>query len=512
MSIPLIINGTTYDYPVTGDIGWGPDATAWASGVTVGMLQKAGGLFQLLAEVDFGTSFGLKSLYYKSRTANPADSGQVRFGVTDVLNWRNNANSGNLSLAIDASDNLTFNGAILQSFTISDSSTIDLSLAGNVLSADIIAGSITNSLINASAAIAFSKLAALTSAHILVGSAGNVATDVAVTGDISIGNTGVTAYVGTLALNKGGTGQTTKAAAFDALSPMSASGDIIYGGTAGTGTRLPKGSDGQIFTLVSGLPAWVTASSGNLAITSQTSTYAIQLTDAAIFLNATGGGFTSTLPTAVGNAGKVYYVEKVIGDVSANIATIAPFGAQTIGGYAFYTLATPGEAVMLISDNVNWLVLNHYTNTAPTIFTMTIGGTTGAPTKGTIVFDVASWTRRGVFMDVRYDYRQSAAGNGGGAGAVYTFPTAGYTIGGSVTPDTGGRFPTVGYGRVSNNTSINNSTQFTCLVVAFDTTNLALVAMNSTSILGYIAQGNGSLNGELSISYSASVPINGWLP
>lgn len=64
----------------------------------------------------------------------------------------------------------------------------------------------------------------------------------------------------TIALNKGGTGQTTKAPAFDALSPMTTSGDIIYGGASGTGTRLAKGSDGQFLTLTSGLPAWATVS------------------------------------------------------------------------------------------------------------------------------------------------------------------------------------------------------------------------------------------------------------
>jgi hypothetical protein len=37
----------------------------------------------------------------------------------------------------------------------------------------------------------------------------------------------------------GGTGETTKAEAFDALSPTSAIGDLIYGGIAGTGMRLP---------------------------------------------------------------------------------------------------------------------------------------------------------------------------------------------------------------------------------------------------------------------------------
>ncbi|MHA8105676.1 hypothetical protein [Aquirufa sp. 5-AUSEE-100C1] len=69
--------------------------------------------------------------------------------------------------------------------------------------------------------------------------------------------TGVT---GTLPIANGGTGATTKAAAFDALSPMTASGDIIYGGASGTGTRLAKGTDGQVLTLSSGIPAWTTSS------------------------------------------------------------------------------------------------------------------------------------------------------------------------------------------------------------------------------------------------------------
>lgn len=66
----------------------------------------------------------------------------------------------------------------------------------------------------------------------------------------------------TIVISNGGTGQTTKAAAFDALSPMTASGDLIYGGASGTGTRLVKDSDGKVLTLVSGLPAWAAPSGG----------------------------------------------------------------------------------------------------------------------------------------------------------------------------------------------------------------------------------------------------------
>ncbi len=147
MTIALVINGVTFPYPEQGDEDWGPTATDWASAVTSGMLQKAGGTFTLTADVDFGASFGLKSLYYKTRTANLADSGQFRLAKTDVMNWRNNANSANLSLGIDSSDRLTFNGVPIESN-------------------------------------------ALTSAHLLVGNASNVATDVAVSGDLTLANTG----------------------------------------------------------------------------------------------------------------------------------------------------------------------------------------------------------------------------------------------------------------------------------------------------------------------------------
>lgn len=51
-------------------------------------------------------------------------------------------------------------------------------------------GGITNTEVSASAAIAFSKLAALSDGNILVGSAGNVATSVNPSGDVDVSNTG----------------------------------------------------------------------------------------------------------------------------------------------------------------------------------------------------------------------------------------------------------------------------------------------------------------------------------
>lgn len=102
-----------------------------------------------------------------------------------------------------------------------------------------------------------------------------VATDVATLSSLaSIGTiTTGTWSATTIALNKGGTGQTTKAAAFDALQPMTTGGDIIYGGASGTGTRLANGSAGQVLTSggTTVAPSWTNAGTGTVtAVTGTT--------------------------------------------------------------------------------------------------------------------------------------------------------------------------------------------------------------------------------------------------
>jgi hypothetical protein len=95
--------------------------------------------------------------------------------------------------------------------------------------------------------------------NVATGTAPLVVTSTTPVANLNIGGNAAN-VTGTVAIANGGTGQTTKTAAFDALSPMTASGDIIYGGTSGTGTRLAKGTDGQVLTLASGVPSWATPS------------------------------------------------------------------------------------------------------------------------------------------------------------------------------------------------------------------------------------------------------------
>ncbi len=99
----------------------------------------------------------------------------------------------------------------------------------------------------------------------------------------------------TLALNKGGTGQTTKAAAYDALSPLSTLGDLPYGGASGTGTRLAGNTTATKKFLTqtgdsvnSAAPAWGTIAAGDVPTLNQNT-------------SGTAAGLSATL--AVGSGG-----------------------------------------------------------------------------------------------------------------------------------------------------------------------------------------------------------------
>ena len=105
---------------------------------------------------------------------------------------------------------LVFEGSTVDAFettlTVADPTTSDKTITlpnvtgtvitsgdTNTVTSTMVDASLVNANLAATAAIAFSKLAALTSAQILVGNGSNVATAVAVTGDISIDNAGLTA-------------------------------------------------------------------------------------------------------------------------------------------------------------------------------------------------------------------------------------------------------------------------------------------------------------------------------
>jgi hypothetical protein len=203
MSVVLTIAGQTFDYPSTADDDWGDQATNWAVAVSTDLLQRTGGNFTLTNDVNFGASFATIQAYLKSRTANIANAGFIRMARADVIAFRNNANSGNNLLGCNTSDEPTWNGVPLlltpggvlavadggtglSSYTAGDllyaSATTTLAKLGIGSANRVLVsnGSIpgyallVNANIDAAAAIAFSKMAALTASKLIESSSGGV--------------------------------------------------------------------------------------------------------------------------------------------------------------------------------------------------------------------------------------------------------------------------------------------------------------------------------------------------
>jgi hypothetical protein len=109
MATTRYVNGQPYLIPDQGDsYVWGTDLSNFFGAVSNSTLQKNGGAFTLSADADFGPNFGLKAAYLAARSAT-ADSGFLRLGNTDTIQFRNAANSGNNVLS-SVGDVLTYSG------------------------------------------------------------------------------------------------------------------------------------------------------------------------------------------------------------------------------------------------------------------------------------------------------------------------------------------------------------------------------------------------------------------
>lgn len=192
MATNIVFNGATFSIPAEADSGWGDNVSNYLIAIASGSLQKTGGSFNLLAEVDFGTTYGLKTPYVKSRAANPSATGQVRLGNTESISWRNAANSADIALSVNAANQLTFNSNVVVSGLITDA---DVSASAAIAYSKLnLSNSIVNADINSSANIDYSKLANLPAGELIVGNASNRPTAMTITGDITFDSAGVTTY------------------------------------------------------------------------------------------------------------------------------------------------------------------------------------------------------------------------------------------------------------------------------------------------------------------------------
>jgi len=89
--------------------------------------------------------------------------------------------------------------------------------------------------------------------------------------------------------------------------------------------------------------------------TTVTTTYSVVADTYYVRADATSAGFTITLPTADGCAGRQITIKKI--DSTANIVTVACTGAQTIDGAATKTISTQYISYTFICTGSNWEII-----------------------------------------------------------------------------------------------------------------------------------------------------------
>jgi hypothetical protein len=80
--------------------------------------------------------------------------------------------------------------------------------------------------------------------------------------------------------------------------------------------------------------------------------YTASINDCFIEVDATSGNIIITLPTAVGNDGRILFVKKI--DSSSNTVTVKGNGSQLIDGSNTIVLSTQYASCEVFSNNVGW--------------------------------------------------------------------------------------------------------------------------------------------------------------
>lgn len=323
----------------------------------------------------------------------------------------------------------------------------------------ISSGVIVNADINASAAIALSKLASGTSAQVIIANASGVPTYTTLSGDVTISNTGVAS----IAANSVALGTDT-------------TGDYVSSLVAGTGVTLTNNSGESATPTVAIGQAVGTASNVQFANVTATGLLTVGTS------SGTEGGEIQLLPAVTGNtlSGNVtidiyqnklrifeasgtnrgVYIDLTSASAAVGSNLLSPAGATTLDGLSDVTAPTPSSGDFLKYNGSAWINASGVVTTADT------GTVTSAMLAGSIV-----------------DTKLSTISTAGKVSNSATTATSANTASAIVARDASGNFTA---GTITA-TAIATATTFigtTSVALNRSSANLALTGISSVALPG----------------------------
>lgn len=255
-----------------------------------------------------------------------------------------------------------------------------------------------------------------------------------------------------------------------------------------------------------------------------TSLATITAADDVIILQS-GAGIVD-LPDAATYSGIVFTIKHDGPDFDGY--TINPNGSSSynIDGKPSYVLRTNGETVKILSDGTQWVLLEHRTTNDWRDFPSVAAGTlvtatTTNPTNyGTTTVNKAQWRRVGNTAEIRWDFRQTTAGNLGNGLYLFNLPGGLSMDTTKVTLNTSSAVAAsfTDSGSLGSMSLIYSNIMGTGTVSAYSATQLKAI-LNGTSAAGsaglnlWRSTGYGPINSAaLAISLRATVPVAGWEP
>jgi hypothetical protein len=192
----------------------------------------------------------------------------------------------------------------------------------------------------------------------------------------------------TLAIGSGGTGQTTASAAFNALSPITTTGDLILGTGVNTASRLAIGANGYLLTSNGTTASWAAApaagvtsfAGGTTGLTPASATTGA-ITLAGTLIVGNGGTGATTLTGYVKGAGTTALT------ASATIPNTDITGLGTMSTQNANSVAVTGGAIDGTAIGVTTASTGAFTTVSAS------GVITSTVTTGTAPFTVASTTQ-----------------------------------------------------------------------------------------------------------------------